>query len=64
MQRNNCQREATLEVELRKSVRFDGGVPWQLDSCARRNARLGDEDKEDSISEDLPAISLVRPLCI
>ena len=52
--------------ELRKSVHFDGGMPWQSDFRARRNARLGDEDllevhedKQDSISEDLPVVSLV-----
>ena len=53
-------------LELRKSVRFDGPVPWQSDFRAGRNAGLGDEDvlelhkdKEDSVPEDLPVVSLV-----
>ena len=54
--------------ELRKSICFDGLVPWQLDFHAGRNARLRDEDilevhedNEDSIAEDLLPISLVQP---
>ena len=51
-------------AQLRKSVRFEGGVPRQSDFRALQNARLADEDllqldleKEVLISEDLPTIS-------
>ena len=58
-------------TELRKSVCFDGGVPRQSDFRAIQNARLADKDllqldleKEDSISEDLPIVSALRPFYI
>ena len=58
-------------AQLRKSVRFDGGVPGQTDFRAIQNARLAEEDlpqldleKEDSISEDLPTLSAHRHFCI
>ena len=58
-------------AELRKSVRFEGGVPGQSDFCAIQNAGLAEEDhleldfeKEDSISEDLPTVSALRDFCI
>ena len=51
-------------AQLRRSVRFDGGVPGQMDFRAIQNARLAEEDlpqldlkKEDSISEELPEVS-------
>ena len=50
--------------ELRKSVLFEGRVRCQSDFRRGPNAQVGDEDllevhegKEDSISEDLPAVS-------
>ena len=53
-------------AELRKSVRFDGLVPGQPDYGGRRNTGVGDEDvlegdedKEDSVPEDLPYVSLL-----
>ena len=51
-------------AQLRKSIRFEGGVPGQSDFRALQNARLAEEDllqldleKEVSISEDLPTVS-------
>ena len=58
-------------AQLRKSVRFEGGVPAQSDFRALQNARLAEEDllqldveKADSISEDLPTVSALPPFCI
>ena len=53
--------------ELRKSVRFAATVPCQTDYRLGLNARLGDEDllvqvheeKDDSVSKDLSAVSSV-----
>ena len=52
------------KAQLRKSVRFEGGVPGQSDFRALQNARLADKDllqldleKEVSISEDLSIVS-------
>ena len=53
-------------AELRKSIRFDGPVPRQPDFGGGQNTGVGDEDvlegdeeKEDSVSEDLPCGSLL-----
>ena len=70
--RKQLLRRADIErAELRKSVRFDSGVPGQLDIRAIHNARLAEEDrleldseKEDSISEDLPTVSALPHFCI
>ena len=57
--------------ELRKSVCFAAAVPCQTDYRLGPNARLGDEDllevhreKDDSVSEDLRAVSSIRPFSI
>ena len=57
------QRVDIGRAELRKSVRFDSGVPGQLNIRAIQNARQAEEDrlqldfeKDDSIS-DLPIVS-------
>ena len=54
--------------DLRKSVHLQGPFPYQSDFRGRQNAGLGEEDvlevhedKEDSLPEDLRAVSLASP---
>ena len=53
---------------LRKSVHLQGPFPGQSDFRGRQNAGLGEEDvlevHEDSLPENLRAVSLASPWCI
>ena len=58
-------------AKLRKSVRFDAAASCQTDYRLGSNVGLGDEDllevygdKDDSVSEDFPAVSSIRPFSI
>ena len=58
-------------TELRKSVRFAAAASCQTDYHLRSNVGLGDEDllevhreNDDSISEDFPTVSSMRPFSI
>ena len=58
-------------AELRKLVRFAAAASCQTDYHLRSNVGLGDKDllevhgeNDDSVSEDFPAVSSMRPFSI
>ena len=65
------KRSDTGSAELRKSVRFAAAASCETDYRLRSNVGVGDEgfledhgENEDSIPEDFPVVSSMRPFSI